>query len=189
MGRPPLHEHDKTAQIALRLPLSKLVASRTCPRVRAGGRCGRSCTTRRPCEPRDGWPYPRRRPERHGPRRCSRRPTCPTHTVGRADHKACSVSLEHFDMGRSQTKYSVCGESFWFQCACDYRWVGSSERAKNVAYRLHSHRCELIRGVRPKNSFAPPVVLQHTTKETARDRVLDEVKSAQRPNMADTAAS
>ena len=44
-------------------------------------------------------------------------------------------------------------------------------------------------GARPMNSFAPPVVLQHTTKETARDRVLDEVKSAEKPNMADTAAS
>ena len=91
-------------------------------------------------------------------------------------------------MGKSQTRYSISGESFWFECACDYRWVGSSERAKAVAYRLHSHRCELI-GARPMNSFAPPVVLQHTTKETARDRVLDEVKSAEKPNMADTAAS
>ena len=34
-------------------------------------------------------------------------------------------------------------ESHWFECGgCGYRWEGASEKAKNLAFRLHSKCCD-----------------------------------------------
>ena len=32
-------------------------------------------------------------------------------------------------------------ESHWFECGCGHRWEGSSQRAKDLAYRLHAKQC------------------------------------------------
>ena len=29
------------------------------------------------------------------------------------------------------------GESHWFRCKCDYQWQGATQRAKDLAFRLH----------------------------------------------------
>ena len=32
-------------------------------------------------------------------------------------------------------------EYHWFECGCGHRWEGASQRAKDLAYRLHRKHC------------------------------------------------
>ena len=35
------------------------------------------------------------------------------------------------------------GGKDWFVCPCGFRWEGSTQRAKDLAWRLHGRRCDL----------------------------------------------
>ena len=45
-------------------------------------------------------------------------------------------------MPKGQKLMDIRGsEYFWFECGCGHRWEGASQRAKDLAHRLHRKHC------------------------------------------------
>ena len=43
------------------------------------------------------------------------------------------------------------GGMFWFECSCQHRWSGHSQKAKDLAWRLHGTTCDRASGKRLAN--------------------------------------
>ena len=50
--------------------------------------------------------------------------------------------------------------NYWFQCGCGHRWEGSSQSAKDVAFRLHARKCEVAKGKRLQNHEMAPIAIE-----------------------------
>ena len=49
------------------------------------------------------------------------------------------------------------GDHLWFDCACGYRWYGTNQSAKSLAFRLHQKKCELAKRAQLSNYNLPPL--------------------------------
>lgn len=94
-------------------------------------------------------------------------------------HLACAIS-----MGRSQLKLKASGgEVLWFECACNFRWSGSTPAAKSLAWKLHAKKCEMVKGVHvepvPRNG--PAVVRCQESTATAAQRIIERAREERGP--------
>ena len=64
-------------------------------------------------------------------------------------------------------------EHHWFVCRCGYRYTGSTQTAKSMAFRLHQKRCEVARGNQLTHHLGPDCA----PLETATKAVDDQVKT------------
>ena len=46
-------------------------------------------------------------------------------------------------MPKGKTRCDQGGMYNWFLCPCGHRWDGASQRAKDLAWRLHKKKCEM----------------------------------------------
>ena len=46
-------------------------------------------------------------------------------------------------IGWTKTRCDQGGMYHWFLCPCGHRWDGASQRAKDLAWRLHKKKCEM----------------------------------------------
>ena len=84
------------------------------------------------------------------------------------------------NMGRSQQKLKASGEVLWVHCPCGYRWSGSSESAKALAYKLHGRKCQIMRGVQPMNAEGAGVVRYQENASVSAQRIVDQKRAEER---------
>ena len=81
-------------------------------------------------------------------------------------------------MGRSHLKVRASGgEVLWVQCPCGYKWTGSSESAKALAYRLHGRKCQMMRGSQPMNAAGPGVVRHKENASVSAQKILTKARA------------
>ena len=92
--------------------------------------------------------------------------------------KDLHLSSGEHNMGRSQLKLVASGgEVFWVQCPCGFRWSGSSESAKKLAYKLHGRKCQEMRGVQPMNTEGPGIVRYKENAPISAQRILTKARA------------
>ena len=55
-------------------------------------------------------------------------------------------------MPKGMKTFDTGANTFWFVCPCSFRWEGNTQRAKNLAWRLHGKKCEIARNMKLINN-------------------------------------
>ena len=122
-----------------------------------------------------------------GDARIAARLACPTllgAPIIRAIREHTQLHLARaLSMGRSHgLKLTSGGEVLWFECACNFRWSGSTDTAKSLAWKLHAKKCEMVKGVdQPVPRNGPAVVRCQESTATAAQRIIERAREERGP--------
>jgi len=71
----------------------------------------------------------------------------------------------------------VGGGLYWFQCTCGYRYMGSTQSAKTMAFRLHQKKCEMAKRDKLNNTEFDPIP-GHKQKSQVVDGIIESMEKS-----------
>ena len=96
-------------------------------------------------------------------------------------HLTCHISSYlRMPKGIMSKTIDAGGDNHWFRCKCDYQWQGATQRAKDLAFRLHQRNCANASNCSLKNETFAPSRMHLENNARKIDTSMAELKSRPR---------